>query len=131
MKPYMVAAGNHEANCLNGGYKKYNESICPIGQTNFTGARRVHSFEAFSYDSCLQTILFLLLIGFINRFGKTMPSGSPTFQRRDDHPAAIRGPPAASLALPPFWYSFDYGMTHFVMFGKCIIVILPCRFELK
>ena len=22
---------------------------------------------------------------------------------------------AAKLANPPFWYSFDYGMTHFVM----------------
>jgi hypothetical protein len=36
-KPYMVAPGNHEANCDNGGYKKYTESICVEGQRNFTG----------------------------------------------------------------------------------------------
>ena len=42
-KPYLIVAGNHEANCDNGGYggkngyPKYNESICPEGLTNFTG----------------------------------------------------------------------------------------------
>lgn len=33
----MVGAGNHEANCDNSGYKVYTESLCPVGQTNFTG----------------------------------------------------------------------------------------------
>jgi hypothetical protein len=33
---------------INGGYKNYTESICPVGQTNFTQ--------------------------FINRFGLTMPN---------------------------------------------------------
>ena len=36
-KPYMVAPGNHEANCDNGGTKGYTESICVEGQRNFTG----------------------------------------------------------------------------------------------
>ncbi|PWN47784.1 metallophosphoesterase [Violaceomyces palustris] len=68
-KPYMVGPGNHEANCDNGGYKNYTESICPMGQTNFTG--------------------------YINRFN--MPS-------------------AVSGGQGNFWYSFDYGMTHYVIF---------------
>lgn len=44
-KPYMVSPGNHEANCDNGGTTdaaigvKYTTSICPMGQTNFTGYR--------------------------------------------------------------------------------------------
>ena len=44
-KPYMVSPGNHEANCDNGGVTDkttkiaYNESICVMGQTNFTGYR--------------------------------------------------------------------------------------------
>ncbi|KAJ6784907.1 hypothetical protein PWT90_02380 [Aphanocladium album] len=42
-KPYMVAPGNHEANCDNGGTTDkarnitYDVSICSPGQTNFTG----------------------------------------------------------------------------------------------
>ncbi|KAF4633574.1 hypothetical protein G7Y89_g4556 [Cudoniella acicularis] len=42
-KAYMVNAGNHEANCDNGGSTDkttgvvYTESICLAGQTNFTG----------------------------------------------------------------------------------------------
>jgi hypothetical protein len=35
-KPYMVGVGNHEANCINGGYKQYTEAICVAGLTNFT-----------------------------------------------------------------------------------------------
>ncbi|KUJ12559.1 Metallo-dependent phosphatase [Mollisia scopiformis] len=35
VKPYMVAVGNHEANCDNGA----NFTICPQGQLNFTGYR--------------------------------------------------------------------------------------------
>ncbi|KAF8851428.1 Metallo-dependent phosphatase [Acephala macrosclerotiorum] len=35
VKPYMVAVGNHEANCDNGA----DLTICPPGQLNFTGYR--------------------------------------------------------------------------------------------
>ncbi|KUL81416.1 hypothetical protein ZTR_10419 [Talaromyces verruculosus] len=38
---------------------------------------------------------------FIHRFGQTMPSAFAT--------------KAKSLSNPPFWYSFEYGMTHIVM----------------
>ncbi|KAM0750698.1 putative acid phosphatase [Meredithblackwellia eburnea MCA 4105] len=103
-KPYMVTAGNHEANCLNGGYKTYTESICPVGQTEFTG--------------------------FINRFGNLLPAtnqtvyskrdilldfpqGDPVFERKA---RAAKRAAALGQSLPPFFYSFDYGMTHYVMF---------------
>jgi hypothetical protein len=72
-KAYMVNAGNHEANCDNGGTtnktsgQKYTASICSVGQTNFTG--------------------------YINHW--RMPSGP-------------------SGGLGNFWYSYDYGMTHFI-----------------
>lgn len=42
-KPWMVGAGNHEANCIAGGYddpfnnQTYDDSICSPGQNNFTG----------------------------------------------------------------------------------------------
>lgn len=67
VKPYMVSPGNHDSNCDNGGYKGYTESICLMGQTNFTG--------------------------YINHW--RMPSGP-------------------SGGVGNFWYSYDYGMTHFV-----------------
>lgn len=41
-RPYMVAVGNHESNCDNGGVKdkthniSYTQAICMPGQTNFT-----------------------------------------------------------------------------------------------
>ncbi|EED21939.1 conserved hypothetical protein [Talaromyces stipitatus ATCC 10500] len=42
-RPYMVGPGNHDSNCDNGGTTSngvaYNISICPVGQTNFTGFR--------------------------------------------------------------------------------------------
>ncbi|TVY84030.1 Acid phosphatase [Lachnellula suecica] len=74
VKAYMVAAGNHEANCDNGGTTnktsgtKYTSSICMPGQTNFTG--------------------------YMNHW--RMPSGP-------------------SGGLGNFWYSYDYGMAHFVI----------------
>jgi hypothetical protein len=43
VKPYMVTAGNHEANCDNGGTSDsrnnitYGLDICMPGQYNFTG----------------------------------------------------------------------------------------------
>ncbi|KAF8307937.1 Metallo-dependent phosphatase [Clavulina sp. PMI_390] len=128
----MVGAGNHEANCLDGGHGAFTEaSWCPPGQTNFTG--------------------------FINHFGLTMPGSSSSSlvaerfglfgldidvdveitgtnndfaycQRRrpfvDSYLAASEAvcgvrptivDTTTAAALPPFWYSFDYGMVHFVM----------------
>jgi len=73
-KVYMVAPGNHEANCDNGGTTDtvhnitYTTSICVPGQSNFTG--------------------------YINHF--RMPSDE-------------------SGGLGNFWYSFDYGLAHFIV----------------
>ncbi|KAF8307931.1 Metallo-dependent phosphatase [Clavulina sp. PMI_390] len=126
IKPYMVAPGNHEANCLNGGSGNMTEaSFCPVGQTNFTQ--------------------------FTNRFGLTMPGSSSTswlakrlgltgLNENDnaeeemkrsfsstgrsfadaqlaarEAARAERRAAATAAALPPFWYSFDYGMAHFLM----------------
>ncbi|KAK4705025.1 acid phosphatase type 7, partial [Phenoliferia sp. Uapishka_3] len=101
IKPYMVTAGNHEANCDNGGTKGYNESICPVGQRDFAG--------------------------FINRFGTLLPASSTTtLKRRDDFPpglpvaarklALAKRAAALGESLPPFFYSFDSGMVHYIMF---------------
>lgn len=68
-KPYMVGPGNHEADCDNGGYKKYTNSICPPGQTNFTG--------------------------FKNHW---------------------RMPGDLSGGAGNMWYSFDYGLVHYVLY---------------
>ncbi|KAJ7853904.1 Metallo-dependent phosphatase-like protein [Mycena leptocephala] len=96
-KAYMVTAGNHESNCLNG--KSPGEASCPIGQTNFTG--------------------------FINRYAELMPETPSTIlghrPRLDTglEGARMKARAAAastSGALSPFWYSFDYGMTHYLMF---------------
>ncbi|KAG9310506.1 Metallo-dependent phosphatase-like protein [Chiua virens] len=73
-KAYMVSAGNHEANCDNGGVTDsihnitYTTSICVPGQMNFTG--------------------------YINHF--RMPSDE-------------------SGGTGNFWYSFDYGLAHFIV----------------
>lgn len=60
---------------------------CPKGQQNFTD--------------------------FLVRFGTTMLStfDSPS----SDDAARISANKARLLARPPFWYSFDYGMVHFLM----------------
>jgi len=85
----MVGPGNHEANCVNGGSGTDTEAtLCPVGQTNFTQ--------------------------YINRFGPVMPtsqfppSHNPAQQRAREE--------ARRLSWPPFWYSFDYGMAHFLVF---------------
>ncbi|KAI5481098.1 acid phosphatase [Pseudohyphozyma bogoriensis] len=65
-KPWMVAPGNHEANCDNG-LSGYGDSYCVVGQTNFTG--------------------------YIEHW---------------------RMPQQKSHKTNNFWYSFDYGMAHFV-----------------
>lgn len=73
-KAWMVGAGNHEANCISGGYtdpfnnQTYTSDICSPGQNNFTGFR--------------------------NHF---------------------RMPSAESGGTDNFWYSFDHGMTHYIM----------------
>ncbi|KAI1810726.1 Metallo-dependent phosphatase [Poronia punctata] len=61
--------------------------LCAAGQTNFTD--------------------------FANRFAELMPT---TFESRSDEDAArVAANNARKLAKPPFWYSFEYGMMHFVM----------------
>ncbi|KAJ6103835.1 Metallo-dependent phosphatase [Penicillium sp. IBT 16267x] len=61
--------------------------ICPMGQTNFTD--------------------------FIVRFGRTMPSAFPS--KSSQLNARINAEKAKNLSKAPFWYSFEYGMVHFVM----------------
>lgn len=61
--------------------------ICPTGQKNFTD--------------------------FMNRFGQTMPTA---FSSTSSNKAAVaKSLTAQSLAKPPFWYSFEYGMVHVTM----------------
>jgi hypothetical protein len=89
----MVGPGNHEANCIDGGSGSDTEaSLCPQGQTNFTQ--------------------------FINRFGPVMPrspSSSSQFPLSRRTPQQLAREKARRLSRPPFWYSFDYGMTHFLI----------------
>ena len=61
--------------------------LCPDGQRNFTD--------------------------FINRFGNTMPTAFESTSA--DETAKVNANRARQLANPPFWYSFEYGMTHFTM----------------
>ena len=88
----MVGPGNHEANCINGGTAPDDESsLCPPGQTNFTQ--------------------------YINRFGLVMPrSFSSQFPVPHHTAQQLAREKARRLSKPPFWYSFDYGMTHFLVF---------------
>lgn len=66
--------------------------------------------------------------GFINRFGTLLPS-SPKVTKNGPSGFFLPGLPVgafklaaakraavAATSLPPFFYSFDYGMTHYVMF---------------
>lgn len=66
----------------------YTTFLCPAGQKNFTD--------------------------FMNRFGQTMPTAFSSTSANNT--AAINANKAKMLAKPPFWYSFEYGMVHFVMF---------------
>jgi acid phosphatase len=61
--------------------------LCPEGQENFTD--------------------------FTHHFGKTMPL--PFVSSSNNTSAQTRSDKARSLARPPFWYSFEYGMAHVVM----------------
>jgi acid phosphatase type 7 len=65
----------------------YTTGLCPEGQKNFTD--------------------------FMNRFGHTMPTAFPSLSGNSS--AAASATKAQSLANPPFWYSFEYGMVHIVM----------------
>lgn len=66
----------------------FTTGLCPEGQQNFTD--------------------------FMNRFGHTMPL---PFASVSNYTAAkASAQKAKALANPPFWYSFEYGMTHIVMF---------------
>ena len=64
----------------------YYQGACPQGQYNFTDYRI--------------------------RFGPNMPTTFPS--QSTDAAAKANATAAQQLALPPFWYSFDYGMAHFV-----------------
>ncbi|KAH8205463.1 hypothetical protein TruAng_000369 [Truncatella angustata] len=61
--------------------------LCPSGQKNFTD--------------------------FMNRFGRTMPTAFTSTSSASA--AKVNANKAKVLANPPFWYSFEYGMTHVVM----------------
>lgn len=63
------------------------KEICPTGQKNFTD--------------------------FMNRFGQTMPTAFTSTS--SDKTAMAKSLTAQSLAKPPFWYSFEYGMVHVTM----------------
>lgn len=66
----------------------FTTGLCPDGQRNFTD--------------------------FMNRFGQTMPTAFAS--NSTDSTALSNAATAQSLAKPPFWYSFEYGMVHVTMF---------------
>ncbi|KAL4807888.1 Metallo-dependent phosphatase-like protein [Aspergillus unguis] len=65
----------------------YTTGLCPDGQKNFTD--------------------------FMHRFGATMPK--PFTSVSTNASAKVLANKARELALPPFWYSFEYGMVHVTM----------------
>ncbi|GAW11002.1 hypothetical protein ANO14919_003410 [Xylariales sp. No.14919] len=65
----------------------YTQILCAPGQKNFTD--------------------------FMNRFADLMPTAFAS--RSTDDTARVKANAAQMLAKPPFWYSFEYGMLHFVM----------------
>ena len=74
-----------------------SQFLCPSGQQNFT-AYRNHFGGILPTSPQSQTTLTRYL--------------SPAHQARN-----LARATASSLANPPFWYSFEYGMTHFVVFN--------------
>ena len=66
----------------------YTSGLCPAGQSNFSD--------------------------FQNRFDGMMPNAFASGSSNSSA-ASIRAV-AAKMAQPPFWFSFDYGMVHVVMF---------------
>lgn len=66
----------------------FTSGLCPEGQHNFTD--------------------------FKVRFGQTMGAAFPS--KSSNSKARSSAKKAASLANPPFWYSFEYGMAHIVMY---------------
>ncbi|KAK4494812.1 hypothetical protein PRZ48_014168 [Zasmidium cellare] len=66
----------------------YTSGLCPEGQKNFTD--------------------------FMMRFGRTMPTAFSSSSSNSS--AQTSATKAQQLALPPFWYSFEYGQAHIVMF---------------
>lgn len=65
----------------------FTAGLCPEGQRNFTD--------------------------YMHRFGQTMPTAFPS--RSSNQTAQALASKARSLANPPFWYSFEYGMVHITM----------------
>lgn len=65
----------------------YTTGLCPQGQYNFTD--------------------------FMHRFGNTMPTAFKSSSSNTT--AQQQAQKAQNLALPPFWYSFEYGMAHITM----------------
>jgi len=66
---------------------KNTEKVCPVGQNNFTDFRY--------------------------RFDGLMPTGFESTSKNET--AQELRQKAISLAVPPMWYSFDYGSVHYVM----------------
>ena len=52
----------------------------------------------------------------MNRFGQTMPTVFPSAPNSSK--AQINADKTETLANPPFWYSFEYGMVHVTMIDK-------------
>ncbi|KAI1275126.1 Metallo-dependent phosphatase-like protein [Xylaria sp. FL0933] len=65
----------------------YGQFLCAAGQKNFTD--------------------------YMNRFADLMPTAFASHSSDDS--ARISANTAQQLANPPFWYSFEYGMLHFIM----------------
>ncbi|PCH08063.1 Hypothetical protein PENO1_009020 [Penicillium occitanis (nom. inval.)] len=65
----------------------FTSGLCPEGQNNFTD--------------------------FLHRFGGSLPTAFSSSSL--DKKAKGLAEQAKSLAVPPFWYSFEYGMVHVVM----------------
>lgn len=124
----MVTAGNHEANCVDGCRDNYTEeAICPQGQKNFTefinrfglvmpGALSRSPLQgSFALDG-LDDHLDMFSEQFWSSLSSLVdgPSMGDT-QVPVSYAAAVRTRATEGTALPPFWYSFDYGMAHFLM----------------